>query len=137
MPVHAVHIFQMPPSSLVSVKGPLRRESVKVFDGYSLTDFDERIGVEFSRSGLSIRFIEQSSKFGLPPETLLATHESAALELHPCADLSGPLPDQGFVTQVWTGDVTLPFVEIEQLSAIRRESVGEAAAIRLCPRTRA
>lgn len=137
MPVHAVHIVQVPrdvvilaPPGSGFVRGYAR------FKGESL-DPEPPIddGIAMVGGSLQFRYTGVSAKFALPPKTLRVERGTSALELRPCRQHAAwqQLPDFGLVTQIWRGSDELPFMEIEQLSAIHRVSDGAESSVRLVP----
>ena len=93
-------------------------------------------GVTVDGKAAHIRYGESSQKIGLPAASLCYQLHGANVTVSRVESdaVAATLPDEGLVTQVYVGEASNPFIELEQLSSIRPASKGrQSFAIRLCP----
>jgi len=87
----------------------------------------------FLRDGhATLRAGIQMVKLGFAPQTLTVEHSDGwNLFMHPgpCGGATGEMPDNGYLSQVWVGDGSSNFAEIEQLTPrLRGDSSGQCSS---------
>ncbi len=123
---HAVHILQVPQSSVIHVRRLVRKDLPL---GYALLPVFNRpkalttteLARDISRvegDEITLRHKNVTEKIGFAPQEITADIGDWQLKMRPgvATDVTMLLPDLGLLTQVYLGDRENPFIEIEQLS---------------------